>query len=157
MKWFLVIVLICVIMLIAKSVSEQYKEKFDFYNNLKIFLHQFKLNLSFRQEKIINFLETTKSKKQFNCFINSYKNYLITNKIDFSEIKILDTEEKNQLSNIITKIGKHDVINESSQIELFILEIEEKTNKAKKDKEKLCPMIIKLSLLFAIGLVIILI
>ena len=54
MKWFLIIVLIFVIMLIARAVSEQYKEKFDFYSNLKTFLQQLKINVSFRQEKIID-------------------------------------------------------------------------------------------------------
>ncbi len=157
MKWILIVVLICVIMLIAHSLSEQYKEKYDFYNNLKMFLNQFKLNLSFRQEKIIDFLEKVKAKKQFNLFINSYKNYLKTNNLDFSEIKILDHEEKNQMETIVTNIGKLDAKNEINQIETFIVEIDEKLSKAQNDKNKLCPMILKLSLLFAIGLAVILI
>ena len=41
MKWFLIIVLIFVIMLIAHSLSEQYKEKYYFYDNLKKFLNNF--------------------------------------------------------------------------------------------------------------------
>jgi len=69
-------------MLIAHSISEQYKDKYDFYNNLKLFLNQFKINISFRQEKINDFLNKTKAKKQFNLFINSYKNYLKTNELD---------------------------------------------------------------------------
>ena len=66
MKWILIIILIFIIMLIAHAVSEQYKEKFNFYENLKTFLNQFKINIAFKQEKIIDFLEKTKSKKQFN-------------------------------------------------------------------------------------------
>ena len=42
MKWFLIAVLIAVIMIIAYSISEQYKDKFDFYNNLKSFLNYLK-------------------------------------------------------------------------------------------------------------------
>ena len=64
MKWLLIIILIFVIMLIAYAVSEQYKEKFDFYDNLKKFLNQFKLNLSFRQETILEFLDKTKAKER---------------------------------------------------------------------------------------------
>ena len=37
-------------MLIAYSVSEQIRDKYDFFNNLKQFLNQFKINVSFRQE-----------------------------------------------------------------------------------------------------------
>lgn len=144
-------------MLIAHSLSEQYKEKYDFYSNLKMFLNQFKLNLSFRQEKIIDFLEKSKAKKQFNLFINSYKTYLQTNKLDFSEIKILDLDEKKQLEMIVTSIGILDAKNEIQQIETFIIDVDEKLQKAQNDKNKLCPMILKLSLLFAIGLAVILI
>ena len=157
MKWILICVLICVIMLIAYAVSEQYKEKFDFYNNLKTFLNQFKINLSFKQEKIIDFLNKTKAKKQFNIFIREYKHYLKNNEINLSDIKILDIEEKNQLENIIKNIGGMDAKNEINQIETFIIEIDNKLKQAEADKNKLCPMIIKLSLLFAIGLAIILI
>lgn len=157
MKWLLIIILIFVIMLIARSVSEQFKEKFDFYYNLKLLLNQFKINLSFKQEKIINFLEKIESKKQFNIFINSYKNYLFTNKLDLSEIKILNYEEKKELEMIVKSIGVLDIKTELSQLETFTLQIEERVKKAENDKNKLCPLILKLSLLFAIGLAIILI
>ena len=157
MKWVLIAVLISVIMLIARAVSEQYKEKYDFYNNLKTFLNQFKLNLSFRQEKILDFLNKTDAKKQFKLFINSYKKYLETNQLDFSEIKLLDNDEINQLEMIILNIGKLDAKNEINQLETFIVEIDAKLLKAQEDKNKLCPMILKLSLLFAIGLAVVLI
>ena len=157
MKWVLIAVLISVIMLIARAVSEQYKEKYDFYENLKTFLNQFKLNLSFRQEKILDFLNKTNAKKQFKLFINSYKKYLETNQLDFSEIKLLDNDEINQLEMIILNIGKLDAKNEINQLETFIVEIDAKLLKAQEDKNKLCPMILKLSLLFAIGLAVVLI
>ncbi|MBQ8614963.1 MAG: hypothetical protein IJ415_00110 [Clostridia bacterium] len=157
MKWGLIIVLIFVIMLIAYAVSEQYKEKFDFYNNLKTFLQQFKINVSFRQEKITDFLKNIKAKKQFNLFIKEYQNYLKNNEINFKEIKILEEEEKNQLEMIIKNIGKYDAKNEINQLDSFLIEVDEKLKKAEADKNKLCPMILKLSLLFAIGLAILLI
>jgi len=157
MKWILIGVLIAVVMLIAYSVSEQYKEKYDFYLNLKNFLNQFKLNLAFKQEKIINFLNNIKSKKQFNLFIQEYKNYLNNNELNLSQIKILDADEKQQLSEIITNIGSMDVTNEIQQLETFLLVIEEKLKTAEEQKQKLCPMILKLSLLFAVAVSIILI
>ena len=157
MKWVLIVILIVVIMLIAYSVSEQYKEKFDFYFNLKNFLNQFKLNLNFKQEKINNFIEKVKSKKQFNIFLDEYKNYLKTNKFNLDKIKILTQQEKNQLEEIIKNIGQMDLENEKNQLDTFIFEINKNLEQAQTDKNKLCPMIIKLSLLFAIGLAIILI
>ena len=157
MKWILIIILIIVIMIIAYYLSEQYKDKFDFYNNLKIFLNQFKINLAFKQEKIINFLNNLKHKKQINIFIKEYKNYLTNNKLNLDEIKILDYDEKVELENIVKSIGNHDAKNEIEQIENFLCFISAKLEKAENDKNKLCPMIIKLSLLFAIGLAILLI
>ena len=145
------------IMLIAHAVSEQYKEKYDFYENLKNFLNKFKLNLSFKQEKIMNFLEKTNSKKTFNIFIKSYKQYIKNNELNLQEIKILTDEEKKQLINIIKNIGNLDAKNEINQINIFLEEIDIKLKNAENDKKKLCPMILKLSLLFAIGIGIILI
>lgn len=157
MKWLLIIVLICVIMLIAYSVSEQYKDKADFYANLKLFLTQFKINISFKQDKIIEFLNKTKCKKQFSVFVEDYKNYLKTNELSLDNIRILDDEEKNDLSDLIRSLGKHDIANEIGQIDAYLSTIEVKVIKAEADRNKLCPMIIKLSLLFAIGLAILLI
>ena len=75
MKILLIVVLIFVIMLIAYSYSEQYKDKFDFYNNLKSFLMQFKINLSFKQAKINTNINSLKlSKDQISLLINTIKN-----------------------------------------------------------------------------------
>lgn len=156
MKWILIGLLIVVVMLIAYSVSEQYKEKYDFYLNLKNFLNQFKLNLAFKQEKIINFLNNINAKKQFNLFIQEYKNYLNNNELNLSQIKILDDDEKQELTEIITNIGCMDAANEIQQLETFLLAVEEKLKTAEEQKQKLCPMILKLSLLFAIAVSIIL-
>ncbi len=157
MKWLLVVALISAIMLIAFAVSEQYKEKFDFYDNLKNFLTKFKINLAFRQEKIIEFLNKTKPKKQFKIFIEGYKRYLATGDLNLGEIKILEPQDQQELENIVQNIGKYDAKNEISQLDSFLCLVDERLAKAKQDKEKLCPMIIKLSLLFAIGLAIVLI
>ncbi len=157
MKWVLIVVLISVIMLIARAFSEQYKDKYDFYYNLRLFLNQFKINISFKQAKVNEFLISLKPRKQFKCFITSYQNYLKSGNLSFDEIKILDEKEKVELSEIIIRLGKNDSNSELKQIEQFLLAIEENLTKAEADKNKLCPMIIKLSLLFAIGLAILLI
>ncbi len=157
MKWLLIIVLISIIMLIAHSVSEQYKDKYDFILNLKLFLQQFKINVAFRKEKINEFISKIKPKRQFSLFLSEYQNYLATGNINLDSIKLLDEEDKEELMNIITNLGKFDAQNEISQLDNFLASLEFKLSKAKEDKLKLCPMILKLSLLFAIGLAILLI
>lgn len=157
MKCILIIILICVIMLIAYSVSEQYKDKFDFFNNLKLFLQQFKINVSFRQEKINEFLNNVKPQKKFKLFIDEYKIYLKTNTFNLSNLKLLDEEEQEDLKNIVLNLGKFDAKTEIGQLDSFLATLEMKLKKANEDKNKICPMIIKLSLLFAIGLAILLI
>ncbi len=157
MKIMLICVLICVVMLIAFSLSNQYGEKLDFYTNLKQMLEQYKINVSFKQEKIKEFLENTKAKRQFKLFIEEYKNFLTTNELKLNKIDVLDLDEKQQLETIVRSLGQYDVKNEMGQISSFIAQIEDKLTKAKEEKNKFCPLIIKLSLLFAVGLGILLI
>jgi len=89
-------------------------------------------------------------------YIDKKGNWNIYEK-DINEIKILDIEEKIQLEEIVKNIGKFDVANEIDQIDTFLITIESKFKQAEMDKIKICPMILKLSLLFAVGLAIILI
>lgn len=157
MKWILILVLIVVIMLIAISVSEQYKDKYDFYVNLKQFLSQLKINIAFKQDKLDKFLSNQLGKKSFKIFIASYKNYLKTNELNLSELKLLDQDEKTELINIVKNIGKFDKTSELNQLDGFLQNVEEKLTQAKQDMTKMCPMIIKLSLLFSLGVAILLI
>lgn len=157
MKIALIVVLVFVIMLIAKALSEQYKDKHDFYFNLHNFLCQFKINLSFKQDKITEFLNNLNTKKHFKLFIDDYKEYLQTDILSFQNLIFLEDEEKILLEDLIKNIGKHDVKTEMGQLDSFIETINIKKQQTEMDKNKICPMIIKLSLLFAIGLAIILI
>ena len=61
------------------------------------------------------------------------------------------------LNDIVKNIGKYDAKNEVQQLDTFLLTVDTRLSKALEDKNKLCPMIIKLALLFAIGLSILLI
>lgn len=157
MKIALICLLICIIMVIAVSVSQQISDKLDFYCNLKLFLEQFKINVNFKQEKIKDFLLNTKPKKHFKVFINSYLNYLEKNQIKLEENTILDSNEVKELENIILNLGKFDVNNEISQLNSFLININEKIKICEEEKKKFCPLIIKLSLLFSIALAILLV
>lgn len=157
MKWVLIVLLIFAIMLIANALSQQYKDKCEFYNNLKNFLNQFKINVSFKKEKIPNFISNTYCKKQFKVFLDAYKDFLNTGNLDLTNLKILEENEKLELSDIVQNLGKYNSENEDKQLNGYLVIIEEKLLRAQEEKSRLCPMIIKLSLLFGIGLAIILI
>ena len=157
MKIVLIIILVFMIMLIAKKVSEQYKDKYDFYCNLHSFLCQFKINLSFKQEKIVEFLNNLTPRKHFKLFIEDYIEYLQTEVVNFDNLVFLDSDEINALEDIVESLGKHDVQTEIGQLDSFIETINAKLTQAEQDKNKICPMIIKLSFLFALALVILLI
>lgn len=156
MKVVLIILIVSMIMLIARAVSEQIKERCDFYENLKMFLNQFKLNISFKQEKILDFLNNLKPKRQFKLFIDDYKEHIKGKELNLSNIKVLEGDDILELQDIVSKLGGMDAKNELEQLESFMLNTDVKLKKAQEDKHKLCPMITKLSLLFALALVIIL-
>ena len=145
MKIFLMVALILIIMLIASAVSQQYRDKYDFYFNLKNLLLKYKMNVSFKKEKILNFLNQQNAKKEFKLFIEDYKEYLTTNQLNLENIKLLDSDEKLTLLSILKHLGNYDTENELSQLDNFIYLIDEKLVKAKEEKQKLCPLIIKLS------------
>lgn len=156
MKVVLIILIVSMIMLIARAVSEQIKERCDFYENLKMFLNQFKLNISFKQEKILDFLNNLKPKRQFKLFIDDYKEHIKGKELNLSNIKVLEGDDILELQDIVSKLGGMDAKNELEQLESFMSNTDVKLKKAQEDKQKLCPMITKLSLLFALALVIIL-
>lgn len=157
MKIILIVLLVFMIMLIARALSEQYKDKHDFYENLYNFLCQFKINLSFKQEKMVEFLDNLSPKRQFKLFIEDYKSYLQTNELNLDNLTFLESEEKENLKDLINDIGKHDVKTEIEQLNGLIEMVQAKKNQTEQDKNKICPLILKLSLLFAIGLAIILV
>ena len=157
MKWVLICVLIVVIMIIARALSEQIIDKYDFYFNLKNFLNNFKLNVTFRQDKVLDFLNNTKCRKQFKLFVEDYKVFLVDGNLDFENLKMLNEEEKQELSDVVKNLGRLNARGEINQTEGFLGLVEARLNQAENDKVKLSPLILKLSFLFALGLAILLI
>lgn len=157
MKIILIFVLLTVVMIVAFKVSSFIKYKYNFYVHLKEFLNEFKLNLSFKREKITDFLTKRQYSKSFDVFINSYKEYLKSGELNLSDLIYLDDDEKEQLKAITTSIGRLDTQSELAQIEEFIAQINMKLQTSEKEKNKLCPLILKLSFLSAISVIIILI
>ena len=157
MKWIVIILLITTIMLVARGLSQQYKDKHLFYVNLQSFFKQLKLNLSFKQDKIENFIDAFEADNQFKSFLNCYKLFLQGNENAFEGFKVIDSNEIVELNQMMKSIGCHDTKSEIEQLDSFIERINLKLEKTREDKQKLCPLIIKLSLLFAIAVGILLI
>ncbi len=157
MKYVLIITLIVLIVLVAIKISNQYRDKFIFFDDLYTFLDMLKMNVGFKQDKLDDMISKAKGNKHFDCFISDYKKFLTTNEISFSNLNLLNDDEKMELEYMLKNLGKYDQINEEKQIESFIKTISKNRETAEKEKDKLCPLIVKLALFLALGIVIILI
>lgn len=158
MKYILMIVLVAAIMLISQGVCKQYRERYTLFEALSEFLRQMRLNLSFQKQKIKEILNRATIRKTSKEIYMSYLSYLEDGtSIDLGFIKVLDETEKEQITNMLLSLGKNDTSGELKQLDAYDVYLQDKLQAAKAEKDKNCPLITKLSLLFAIGLAILLI
>ncbi|MFQ6724072.1 MAG: hypothetical protein ACLRFE_01885 [Clostridia bacterium] len=155
MKYILMIGLIVVVMLISQGVCNQYRERYKLFESVGEFFRQMRLNLSFQKQKIKQILNQTSLKKNNQEIYRTYLNYLEKGTdIDISFVHILDEDERQQLSNMLYSLGKNDTFGELKQLDAYDIYLKDKIQTTKQQKEKYCPLITKLSFLFAIGLAI---
>lgn len=150
-KFVLICILIALIMFIAKQVSKQYKDRYEAYCDILRFIQDYQLNIGFKKEKIRSL--TSKYTDKTNV-LGCYNKYLSSGIFDLGSVKLLTDEEKNQIKDYFEKFGNGDYETESGLIKITKSYIEEKIVETKKMKDKWCPMIIKLTFLFSIGLAI---
>ena len=106
-------------------------------------------------EKIKEILNQTTLKRNNQEIYTTYLNYLEKGTpIDISFIRILDDNEQQQISNMLLSLGKNDVSGELKQLEAYQVYLSDKIESTRHEKDKYCPLITKLSFLFAIGLAI---
>ena len=74
--------------------------------------------------------------------------------INLGFAKILDDSEKDEIINMLYSLGKNDASGELKQLDAYDVYLKDKVETTKREKERLCPMITKLSFLFALGLAI---
>ena len=155
MKIFLLILIVMLIMIIANGVAKQYKERHNLYANILNFLNNYELNISFKKEKILDVVQRFECNNESKKIIGIYENYL-TQKTDinFESITILQEDERKFLENIFKNLGTGDVDSEKLQLNEIKSQLKAKVEETAKIRDKFCPLIIKLSLLFAIALVI---
>ena len=142
-------------MIIANGVAKQYKERHNLYANILKFLNDYELNIGFKKEKILDVAQKFESNNESKKIIEIYKNHL-TQKTDinFESITILQEDEQKFLENIFKNLGAGDVDSEKLQLSEIKIQLKAKVEETAKIRDKFCPLIIKLSLLFAIALVI---
>jgi hypothetical protein len=155
MKYILMLALIGVIMLIAQGVCRQYRERCALFEALGEFFRQMRLNLSFQKQKIKEILNQATLKKTNKDIYISYLNYLEHGDIiDISFVRILEDDEQEQITKMLCSLGKNDTSGELKQLDAYDIYLKDKIERSRLEKEKNCPLITKLSLLFAIGLAI---
>lgn len=155
MKYILMIVLIIVIMLVAQGVCKQYRERFAIFEAISEFFRQMSLNLGFQKQKIKEILNQASIKKVNKDIYTTYLEYLENGKeLNLSFVKVLDDAEEEYITKMLISLGKNDTASEIKQLDAYQMYLKDKIAITKAEKEKYCPLITKLSFLFAIGLAI---
>ena len=155
MKYILMLALIIVIMLVAQGVAKQYRERYAIFEALNEFFRQMSLNLGFQKQKIKEILNQASIKKVNKDIYSEYLDYLENGKdIDLSFVKVLEETEEEYITKMLKSLGKNDTASEIKQLEAYQLYLKDKIAVTKAEKDKYCPLITKLSFLFAIGLAI---
>lgn len=155
MKYLLMLTLIGVIMLVAQGICKQYRERYTLFESLGDFFRQMRLNLSFQKQKIKEILNQATIKKTNQEIYTTYLNYLEKGTaIDISFVRILEDVEQEHITNMLRSLGKNDTNGELQQLDAYDIYLKDKIESTRREKEKYCPLITKLSFLFAVGLAI---
>lgn len=155
MKYLLMLALIGVIMTISQGVCRQYRERYALFAGLGDFFRQMRLNLSFQKQKIKQIINQSTLKRNSQEIYTTYLRYLEKgDKIDIGFVRVLDDKEQEQITNMLYSLGKNDVSGEIKQLEAYDIYLKDKIERTRIERDKYCPLITKLSFLFAIGLAI---
>jgi len=155
MKYILMMCLIGVIMLVAQGVCRQYRERHALFESLGEFFRQMRLNLNFQKQKIKEILNVATIKKTNKEIYTAYLDYLEKGtSLDISNIRILEDLEQQQISKMLVSLGKNDTSGEIKQLDAYDVYLKDKIERTRIEKDKYCPLITKLSFLFALGLAI---
>ncbi|MBQ7880853.1 MAG: hypothetical protein IJ358_03320 [Clostridia bacterium] len=155
MKYILMLALIGVIMLVAQGISKQYKDRYLMFEALGDFFRQMRLNLTFQKQKIKEILNQATLRKTNKDIYTAYLNYLEKGTpLDLAFVSVLDDMEEEQITKMLLSLGKNDTAGEIKQLDAYDIYLRDKIETTRREKEKYCPLITKLSFLFAVGLAI---
>lgn len=157
LKIVLLVALVLLIMFIANGVSKQYKEKCCFYNDLIEFLNSYELNIGFKKDKMVQLVTNFKCSSSTKMLFNSYLDFLKTGKsITTNALKIVE-EDAEYILEVFNNLGHADYEQELKKINNHKEYFKKKLIDAEANKKKLCPLIIKLSFMFSLIVVLLLI
>ena len=147
-------VLMLLIMLIANGVSRQFKDKCSLYGNIIDFLNSYELNIGFKKDKMVQLIEKHKTIDCSKMMFVDYLDYLKHDKeFDKSNFKMLE-EDADYVIEMFKDLGHGDYEQELKKTENYKQYLKKKFLLAEEKQKKLCPLITKLSFLF--GLVVVL-
>ncbi len=138
-------------MMIARAVAKNYKERHKIYCDIWDFVQNYKLNVGFKKEKIKLLTQKYTDK---TTVLGCYNEYISSGKFDLNDVKLLDADEKEQIKDYFVQLGNGDFETEKKLIEIVEEYFKQKIDETKRIKDKWCPMIIKLSFLFSLGVAI---
>lgn len=149
-KIFLIIVLVALIIYIAKGVAKQYSDKLEFYKNLKNFFDIYKLNIGFKKDKLKEIVLNFSSKGDAQILFKNYLEFLENSKDLTCETTLINEQEKTEIIDILKALGQGDYSTEKEKLKITEEYMTKQIEKAQSNKDKICPLIVKLSILFAI-------
>lgn len=142
-------------MLVAQGVCKQYRDRNALFEALNDFFRQMRLNIGFQKQKIKEILNQATLKKSNKEIYTAYLAYLEKGQpLDLNFVRILDDTEEEQVSNMLRSLGKNDASGELQQLDAYDIYLKDKIEATRREKDKYCPLITKLSFLFAVGLAI---
>lgn len=149
-KFLLLIALVVAIVCIAKGVAKQYTDKLRFFQNLKSFFDIYGLNLGFKKDKIRDIVKNFQTDGEASEFFLSYLNFLEKGgDIEFNS-KIISDEDKKIIKDIFKSLGQGDYVTEKEQLKITMSYLNGQIETSKSESDKFCPLILKLSFLFAL-------
>ena len=154
-KLILLICMVAIIMAVAQGLCKQYRDRYSIFEALNDFFRQMRLNLGFQKQKIKQILNQATIKKTNKDIYTAYLNYLEKGQaLDLGFVRVLDELEQEHITNMLLSLGKNDTAGELKQLDAYDIYLQDKISATKAEKDKFCPLITKLSFLFAIGLAI---
>lgn len=149
-KFLLIISLVFLIVLIARGVAKQYSDKLKFFKNLKSFFEVYKLNIGFKKDKLKKIVENFNTDGEAKELLNSYQEFLDRGGEIKYFSKLISDEDNKIILDSLTRLGQGDFTTEKEQVKITLDYLSKEIEKAKSENDKVVPLIIKLSFLFAL-------
>lgn len=152
------VILVTLCGVVGVQVNNTLKAKVLFYEDCTHFLKGLEINISFLQEDFYCYIKNFQSKsKDFSEVLLSFLKERSGEVLEKAKSHFVKDEDKKFVESILNAIGKTDSEGELSKLEFYNLKCEEKLVDAKSVHKKYSTITIKLSILFGLLVVLVLI